>query len=152
MESPPVILLIETNESEVLLFRLAVGAANSAILIEPVGTLPEALGALRRPAQGASSTIDMIMLAGDTPTMRCRDFVRHLNQDPSSRSIGVSVLTASEDPREREHLEESGIVAYWQKPFDWHGFELVGREIDRYLYARAFSEGRARPRGKPARV
>lgn len=140
--------MVEPIRGDAELFRIVVHEVNPAIRIEVVSTLVGAFDSLRWMAAESTPVVaDLLIVTGDAPTIRARDLVRRFNADPRSSSIGVAILTASEDPVERDHLEDLGIVAYWQKPGAWDGYVRVAHEVDGYLASKAFTQGRTPPRG-----
>jgi two-component system response regulator len=79
----------------------------------------EALRMLRgdeRTGSGSTCTPDIIFLDLRLPRIDGLDVLRRIRSDERIASIGVVVLTSSEDPHDRQICKELGVIDFLSKP------------------------------------
>lgn len=130
------ILLVEDNEDDVLLTRLAFDRLGLPIRLHHVADGADCLRFLRRepPWAGAPSP-DLVLLDLNLPVMDGRAALAAIRADDALRSLVVVVLTTSsreEDLVEMYRLNCSGFV---QKPVDLERFFEVVSELTGWWFS-----------------
>lgn len=74
----------------------------------------------------------LIFLDLNMPRMNGTEFLRELKSNPRLRRIPVTVLTTSEEERDRTECFDLGVAGYMLKPVDYTQFIEVVRTIDQY--------------------
>ncbi len=114
------ILLVEDDESDVLLETRAMNIGGIRNRISPVSNGEEALDYLRHRGPFADSAAHprptLIILDLKMPRMGGLELLSVLQLDPNLSSIPAIVLTGSDDPTDRRTALLRGAVAYLVKP------------------------------------
>lgn len=108
MEHPAQILIVEDNETNLMIFRDILSAAGHHIL--SAGSAEEAFSLAR------SHTPDLILMDIQLPGMSGLEAVLHLKKDSSTASIPIVALTAHAMAGHRERALEAGCSGFITKP------------------------------------
>jgi CheY-like chemotaxis protein len=74
----------------------------------------------------------LILLDLNMPRMNGAEFLRVLKTNTRLRKIPVTVLTTSEEERDRNECFDLGVAGYMLKPVDYNRFIEVVRTLDQY--------------------
>jgi len=108
MEHPAQILIVEDNETNLMIFRDILSAAGHQVL--------SAISAEEAFSLARSHTPDLILMDIQLPGMSGLEAVRHLKKDPSTASIPIVALTAHAMTAHRERALEAGCSGFITKP------------------------------------
>ncbi len=108
MEQPARILVVEDNETNLMIFRDILTAAGYEVV--------EATNAEEAFAVTRSKLPDLILMDIQLPGMNGLDVVRSLKEDPKTSSIPIVALTAHAMSAHKEQAIKAGCSGYITKP------------------------------------
>jgi CheY-like chemotaxis protein len=127
------ILLVEDNSNDLELTLRAFKAANVANPVRVARDGAEALDFLFCSGayleRKAESPPHVVLLDLNLPKVNGLEVLRRLKADPSTLSIPVVVLTASERDRDIDESRRLGAESYIVKPVDFHRFTQVTPQL-----------------------
>lgn len=126
-ESPPRVVVVEDNDTDVLLLRLALSEHKidyELIILEDGEAAMTYLAGTS--GQAAPS---LIVLDLNLPKRDGLEVLESLRRSTSLAHVPVMIPTSSNSPREKERAERLGVSAYLHKPNDLDAFLSVGAVI-----------------------
>jgi two-component system, chemotaxis family, response regulator Rcp1 len=130
---PAEILLVEDNENDVILTRLAFQRAKLAVQLRHVKDGEDCMAFLRKQGQYATApTPDIILLDLNMPRMDGREVLAEISGDESLRHLPVVILTTSSAEREILKMYRLRCSSYIIKPLDFEQFVRVIRLFSDY--------------------
>lgn len=122
---PPRVLVVDDNEDDIELVRLALGRVDSPCVVLAASCIPRLEAALqdepRRP--------DPVLLDWKMPDMDAAEVVRRIRREPRTVGLPVVVSSSSDDPTDVRRAYEAGASAYVLKPASLGGYEAFARYI-----------------------
>jgi len=129
------ILLVEDNQSDVLLTKIAMQQCKIANNLHVAGDGVEALAYLRREGKHAQAVQpDLILLDLNLPRMDGRELLAVIKEDPALKMIPVVVLTTSDVELDVVRSYELHANAYVTKPLDMDEFIRIVKGIDEFWF------------------
>lgn len=124
---PAEVLLVEDNETDVILTRKSFERARLAVNLHHVSNGEQCMAFLQRGSGYESApTPDLILLDLNMPVMDGRETLARLVEDERLQHLPVVVLTTSDDERDIFDMYQLRCSAYLTKPVDFPKFqELV---------------------------
>ncbi len=120
---PAEVLLVEDNEDDVVLVRLALARCSPAVHLSTVANGAECLRLLRREAPFFDAARpDLILLDINMPVLDGHGTLAALDADPSLRCIPVVVLTTSAREEDVIRSYRARCAGYIVKPMDVERF------------------------------
>lgn len=121
---PAEVLLVEDNETDVLLTRKSFQNARLAVNLHHVSNGEQCLSFLRKQAGYEDvPTPDLMLLDLNMPVMDGRETLSELVSDESLSYLPVVVLTTSDDERDILDMYQLRCSAYLTKPVDFPKFQ-----------------------------
>lgn len=108
MVNPSTLLVVEDNETNLMIFSDILSAQGHHVLTARTGEESLTVARLKKP--------DLILMDLQLPGMNGLEVVRNLKNDPATRSIPVLALTAHAMSYHRDKAIESGCCGYITKP------------------------------------
>jgi CheY-like chemotaxis protein len=127
------ILLVEDNENDVILTRLAFRQAKLATHLQHVKDGEQCMAFLRK--QGAytdAPTPDIILLDLNMPRMDGREVLTEISEDENLCHLPVVILTTSSAEQEILKMYKLRCSSYIVKPVDFEQFIRVVRQFANY--------------------
>jgi len=118
------ILIVEDDLELLNLFRMALSVRAAEFEIVTATSSGSAVS-LARDLLPDLILLD-IMLPGDIDGI---EICRQLHIDPATRSVGVIMITALDDPTTRRSAVEAGAIDYWTKPISIKGLQDRVRNV-----------------------
>lgn len=116
----PVVLLVEDNEGDAALAKMAFATAKVPTELHCVDTGFKALCFLRKEGSYSDApTPDLIVLDIYLPTLDGKEILEVLRSDSQLSRLPVVVLTSSASPHDVEACYRAGCRAYMKKPVDF---------------------------------
>jgi CheY-like chemotaxis protein len=114
MTSAPLIYMVEDNDSDIDLVRMALDERGCTARISTARNGDEALTFFRALSAGPSPAPrpDIILLDLNMPRVGGIEILTYLSQDQALRSIPVVILTTSDSPKDRSTCLRLGAQAY----------------------------------------
>jgi two-component system, response regulator len=142
----PIILLVEDNESDVLLTERAFKASKIANELRVVRDGAEALEYLLGPAAGDADhpAPELVLLDLKLPKVDGLEVLRRLRQDQRTRLLPVVILTSSIEEQDIVGGYSGGANSYIRKPVDFTQFLEAASYLG--LYWLVLNERPPRPR------
>jgi chemotaxis family two-component system response regulator Rcp1 len=129
------ILLVEDNQSDVLLTRIAMQQCKIANNLHVAVDGVEALAFLRREGKHAQAPRpDLILLDLNLPRMDGRELLGVIKDDPNFKMIPVVVLTTSDVEVDVVRSYELHANAYVTKPLDMDEFIRIVKGVDDFWF------------------
>ena len=132
---PAEILLVEDNENDVMLTRLAFGRSKFRVNVHHVSNGEECLAFLRN--QGPHAEVarpDLVLLDLNMPRMTGQEVLAELSTDERLRDIPIVILTTSADKKEVLDMYKLKCSSYTVKPVDFDEFlRLISVLADYWL-------------------
>ncbi len=130
---PAEILLVEDNENDELLTRLAFKKAKSTAQLHHVQDGEQCMAFLRKQGQYvAAPTPDIILLDLNMPRMDGREVLIAISADEHLRHLPVVILTTSSAQQEILKMYQLRCSSYIIKPVDFEQFVQVIRLFSDY--------------------
>jgi chemotaxis family two-component system response regulator Rcp1 len=126
----PRVLLVEDNDNDVELTRLAFAASGAAVELQCVGDGEQCMEALRHP----DSRPDLILLDLHMPRMDGLEVLQALAGDETLKRIPVVVLTTSDARDDVEAAYRLGCNSYLLKPIGFEAFAKLIANLTRYWF------------------
>ena len=129
------ILVIEDNEADVKLLRLALDGAGLQYDLAVIQDGGEAMEYVRRHAGGAETdrAPNLIVLDLNVPKNDGLEILSAMREARVFEHVPVLVLTSSSSPRERGKLEALGIAKHVRKPLEYDEFMRIGPVVKQVL-------------------
>ncbi|MGH8500947.1 MAG: response regulator [Gammaproteobacteria bacterium] len=132
---PAEILVIEDNEDDVMLTRLAFKQASVAVRLHHVGDGEEGMAFLRKQREyAAMPTPDLILLDLNMPRKDGREVLTEIAADERLRHLPVIILTTSAAQRDIIGLYRLRANSYIVKPIDFARFQHTIRSLHEYWF------------------
>lgn len=127
---PAEILLVEDNETDVVLTRRSFQGARLAVNLHHVSNGEQCLSFLRN-EQGYEDapSPDLILLDLNMPVMDGRETLAELVADDKLSHLPVVVLTTSDDERDILEMYQLRCSAYLTKPVDFPKFQDMVQQL-----------------------
>ena len=117
------ILLVEDNEDDVILTRLAFKEAKLAVRLHDVPNGEDCMAFLRKQGQyAAAPTPDIILLDLNMPRMDGREVLAEISRDENLRHLPVVILTTSSAEQEILKMYKLRCSSYIIKALDFKQF------------------------------
>jgi CheY-like chemotaxis protein len=130
---PLEVLLVEDNEDDVVLTKLAFDRAGAPVRLHHVGNGTAAMQFLRRqPPHADAPAPDLVLLDLNMPVMDGRAVLAQVRADEALRQLPVVVLTTSAREEDVKQCWRLGCSGYVVKPVDLAEFFEVVRAISTY--------------------
>jgi CheY-like chemotaxis protein len=124
MKQPPVILVVDDNETGLLLVRTVLEF--DGFEVDSAGSAPEVLERL------SARTPDLVLMDVQLPGQDGLSLTRQLKADPATSRIPIVALTAYAMAGDRELALAAGCVGYITKPIDTRA---LGDQVREFLSA-----------------
>ena len=122
MNPDALILLVEDNENDVLLTRLAFAKAGVANPHQVVGSAEEAMDYFRGEGRYADRTqfpIPVVALLDlSLPGISGFELIKWIRTQPELGAVLVAVLTGSTEEKDAEHARQLGANSFFTKPLE----------------------------------
>ncbi len=132
----PTLLLVEDNDDDAELTRLAFAKANITNPVERVGDGVEALEYLfargRHAGRDASAQPAVVLLDLNLPRLGGLDVLAAIRADERTRHLPVVILTSSAEDVDRAGAYDRHANSYVQKPIDYDQFVDAARQLGVY--------------------
>jgi two-component system response regulator len=129
------ILLVEDNEDDVMLTRLAFRQAKLLVNLHHAKDGEEGIAFLRKQGSYANApTPDLILLDLNMPRKDGREVLGEITADEGLRHLPVVILTTSAEEREILKLYQLRASSYIVKPVDFDQFLRVIRSLHDYWF------------------
>jgi CheY-like chemotaxis protein len=133
MSKPAVLLLVEDNEGDIELTRIAFEKVGSDCQLDFVYDGAQALEyLLQRGEYKYASRPDLILLDLNMPAMGGKDFLTIVKEDREFKSIPVIVFTSSNSTRDVEDSYRLHANAYIIKPFRMEEYVDVAKQVESF--------------------
>jgi CheY-like chemotaxis protein len=132
---PAEILLVEDNEDDVMLTRMAFKRAKLLVNLHHTKDGEEGMAFLRK--QGAYANVptpDLILLDLNMPRKDGREVLAEITADERLRFLPVVILTTSAEEREILKMYKLRASSYIVKPVDFEQFLRVIRSLHEYWF------------------
>ena len=137
---PIIILMVEDNPADVVLFQEAAGASQTATDVHVAVNGVEALRYLRQEVpSGQAPRPDIVVLDLNLPLMNGQEFLAEIASDPAIPTIPVAILTTSASETHARDLYPQGRCLYFSKTADFNRLQDIVRKIA--THARAAGSG-----------
>ena len=131
--APKDILLVEDNDSDVLLTKMAFDAANLSPVFHVAEDGEKALEFLEQVGKGEARP-DLILLDLNMPRLNGKQVLEAIKTDPALKRIPVVILSSSSAPRDVDECYDGHANAYVTKPSDFDDFVNVAEAIKRFWF------------------
>lgn len=127
---PVVMLVVEDNPGDVVLFQEAVETAKLPVRLHVVDNGGDAMAFLRRQGRFADAPRpDVVVLDLNVPVRNGREILQDMNADKVLGQIPVAILTTSSSERHVTALYTAGRCRYLVKPADFARMVSIAAEI-----------------------
>jgi two-component system response regulator len=134
----PLILHIDDDEDDRLLFSRAFARSGLGGVLKDVGSAEEALLVLNRTGPFAQlARPRLIILDLGLPQLDGRDFLALLRSQLRYKDIPIIILSGSENYRDIQHCRELQVVEYLVKPTSMEELIALIASFDRWLVGSA---------------
>jgi two-component system, response regulator len=130
-------LLVEDDEDDAFFVARALDQQGVDLELRVTRDGAEALSILE-----TQPVPQLIILDLNLPRVDGMDVLRRLREDPRTRGTAVVVLTASEEPTDRQQAERHGVELFLRKPTDTSGYARVAEKIKALVARLGESRGR----------
>ena len=128
-----VILLIEDNEGDIELFRLALAQSGSRCRVVAVNFVRDAIKYLDNHGEFSNKSEfpkpTLIVLDLSLPGISGFDFLAWAKAEPSERVPPIVVLSSSKTELNRGLTQRLGAKAYFVKSLNWHETNAMTKEM-----------------------
>ena len=129
----PVVLLVEDDENQVLLSRLAIEEAGLDIDLQVVDDGVNCMAYLARAGRdGTTPWPDLVLMDVNLPRMNSKEVMAKITADETLRSLVVVVLTTSVSPDDLQRMYSLRCNSYVVKPTGFDGLVETMRQIGHY--------------------
>lgn len=128
----PRVLLVEDNDNDVELTKLAFAAVDPAVQLYSVSDGEQCIATLQN--SRASGLPHLILLDLQMPRMNGLEVLKALAQDDVLKRIPVIVLTTSDAPEDIDAAYRAGCNSYLRKPLGFNDFLPVIESLTRYWF------------------
>ncbi len=128
------ILLVEDNDGDIYLFRMALHEAQVAFDLTVIKDGAEALAFVSGKKEYADQRVpDLAVLDLNLPKQEGVEVLAALRQNPRLAAVPVFVTSSSHSPRDQAESARWGIERYLIKPLDFEGFLEIGLILKEFL-------------------
>lgn len=131
----PAILLVEDNDNDVELTKLAVSASGIAADLHCVNDGEHCMNVLRSTESPLGRLPDLIFLDLHMPRMSGLEVLQALAQDERLRHVPVVVLTTSDAPNDVHAAYRLGCRSYVVKPVGFEAFATLVKQLLGYWFS-----------------
>ena len=132
---PAEVLLVEDNDTDVLLMRKSFQCARLAVNLHHVSNGEQCLAFLGKEAGYEDApTPDLILLDLNMPIMDGRETLAKLVADDRYSHLPVVVLTTSNDERDVFDMYQLRCSAYLTKPVDFVNFQELVQQLGQWWF------------------
>jgi CheY-like chemotaxis protein len=129
------ILLVEDNEADVYLLRMALENAGVSFRFTVIEDGAEALAFARSEGKYRDAQVpDVAVLDMNLPKYQGIDVLEGLRRSERFSEVPVVIMTSSTSPEERRRMEPLGVARYLTKPPDLDAFLQIGTIISDVLH------------------
>ncbi len=123
------LLLVEDNEADVYLIRLALKEAglNCELTVIPDGAA--ALSFLLNPENHEGARPDLVLLDLNVPRKSGTELLEALRSNSDLAHLPVAVMTSSSSPLDEEKIERLGVERFFTKGTNLEDFLKIGAEL-----------------------
>lgn len=129
MKTNGLILVVEDNENDVLLTRLAFAKAGMANPHHVVGSAEEAMAYLGGEGQYADREQfrlpALVLLDLSLPGITGFELIKWIRSQPERSAMHIAVLTGSAEERDAEHARQLGANSFLSKPLEVPNTEVL---------------------------
>jgi|SRR6476661_7819094 len=134
MLNPPRLLMIEDNQADVVLLKVALLEHSVSCEVEILDDGEKALRFLNNlDGSGDGARPNAIVLDLNLPKINGLEILRVVKRSPSLRGVRVAILTSSLSQRDRSTAEELGADLYLIKPVHLAEFLALGSTLKQLL-------------------
>lgn len=146
---PAEILLVEDNEDDVYLTRMAFQQAKLVVNLHHVNNGEKCMAFLRKqPPYADAPTPDLILLDLNLPVMDGREVLAEIVNDEALKHLAVVVLTTSYEAEDIASMYKLRCNSYITKPVDFEKFVDAVRKLQDYWFTVVvLPTSRAQPSG-----
>jgi CheY-like chemotaxis protein len=131
----PEILLVEDDESHVILTRECLNRAKVAVNLSVAADGADCMSFLRKQGAHANApTPDLVLLDLNMPKMDGREVMSAIRNDDRLKTLAVVILTTSDNPADIDDLYRRGCNSYVVKPHDFNKFIETIDSLCRYWF------------------
>lgn len=123
------ILLVEDNEDDIELTRIALEQHNLVNRIDVARDGAEALAMLDDPSRSLPA---VVLLDLKLPKLDGIEVLRRIRGNPRTRPLPVVILTSSREEKDIVASYNLGANSYVRKPVDFHEFIAAARQLGIY--------------------
>lgn len=132
---PAEILLVEDNEDDVMLTRMAFGKAKLPINLHHAKDGEEGIAFLRKQGEYATApTPDLVLMDLNMPRKDGRETLAEIALDEHLRHLPVVILTTSAEEQEILKMYQLRASSYIVKPVDFDRFQRVIQSLHEYWF------------------
>jgi len=132
---PAEILLVEDNEDDVFLTRMAFEQAKLIVNLHHVDDGEKCMAFLRKqPPYADAPTPDLILLDLNLPVMDGREVLAEIVKDEALKHLAVVVLTTSYEAEDIATMYKLRCNSYITKPVDFEKFVDAVRKLQDYWF------------------
>jgi len=149
---PAEILLVEDNEDDVFLTRMAFEQAKLIVNLHHVDDGEKCMAFLRKqPPYADAPTPDLILLDLNLPVMDGREVLAEIVKDEALKHLAVVVLTTSYEAEDIATMYKLRCNSYITKPVDFEKFVDAVRKLQDYWFTVVILPTATKPPGGPRR-
>ncbi|HTT41374.1 MAG TPA: response regulator [Burkholderiales bacterium] len=149
---PAEILLVEDNEDDVFLTRMAFEQAKLIVNLHHVDDGEKCMAFLRKqPPYADAPTPDLILLDLNLPVMDGREVLAEIVKDEALKHLAVVVLTTSYEAEDIATMYKLRCNSYITKPVDFEKFVDAVRKLQDYWFTVVILPTVSTPPGGPRR-
>jgi CheY-like chemotaxis protein len=126
------LMIVEDNEADVFLVRLALTRAGVDCEIESYSDGAEAQSRLMEAGEGGQACPDLVLLDFNLPKIGGDRLLETFRKNRSCKATPVIVMTSSDSPGDRERARDMGAV-FFRKPTSLREFMEIGSLVKGFL-------------------
>ena len=131
-------LIVEDNETDVLLIREAIDASYPGLTVDVVKDGDQAVRFFDRLDRNSSMPCpDLLILDINLPKRPGSEVLKHMRQSQRCRDALVLVVSTSDSARDREQMTELGANGYFKKPSEYDAFMKLGGLVKNLITGKA---------------
>jgi two-component system, chemotaxis family, response regulator Rcp1 len=140
-----VMLLVEDNRADVVLFKEALDAAGISVDLRVVDNGADAVEYLRREGQFAQTPRpDVIVLDLNLPRKTGKEVLAEIMIEPTLNDTPVAILTTSKSEAHLANEYTFGRCLYFTKTGDFQELQRIAKQIEAFALSLAGRHGAAR--------